>query len=276
MTTVASLLLFLLSERLHTTFVSRVQGLYGERAMTFNVHQVLHLVKAAENLGPLWGHSAFVFESGNGRLVKSVTAAKGAPLQILERVTMNQQLELLLTMVTLPGNIRSLCEGMVGYRSTQNVARLGGVCLFGRPKVPDAMTEDEVGALRFAGVQDMATVLEHFRFSLAGAVYHSRGYKKAKKSDSSVVSAGGNYYVILRIVEAVINGCSQIVLLCRKVVISESNEELPEHISPCFLSRVPRVAVILPSEIDEPCLLISFPSEEKAYVCSLPNMIEGD
>ncbi|EEC06074.1 conserved hypothetical protein [Ixodes scapularis] len=57
-------------------FVGRVEPLYKKGAcMTFNVHQLLHLPKAAEQLGPLWAHPAFVFEGGNGEIVKSVTSA---------------------------------------------------------------------------------------------------------------------------------------------------------------------------------------------------------
>ncbi|XP_043469590.1 uncharacterized protein LOC122503198 [Leptopilina heterotoma] len=40
--------------------------------MTFNVHLLLHLAESVYNWGPLWAHSAFAFESGNGQLLKNV------------------------------------------------------------------------------------------------------------------------------------------------------------------------------------------------------------
>ncbi|KAK8771430.1 hypothetical protein V5799_025326 [Amblyomma americanum] len=73
------------ASRLHD-FVSKAAGYYGQHFMTLNVHQLLHLAKNVENLGPLWANSAFPFETGNGKVVKMVKAAKGAPMQILERV----------------------------------------------------------------------------------------------------------------------------------------------------------------------------------------------
>ncbi|KAK8784374.1 hypothetical protein V5799_009354 [Amblyomma americanum] len=73
------------ASRLHD-FVSKAAGYYGQRFMTFNVHQLLHLAKNVGNLGPLWANSAFPFETGNGKVVKMMKAAKGAPMQILERV----------------------------------------------------------------------------------------------------------------------------------------------------------------------------------------------
>lgn len=49
--------------------------------MTFDdSHQLLHLTDAARDLGPLWAHSAFAFEAGNGHIIKLVEAAKLCPL----------------------------------------------------------------------------------------------------------------------------------------------------------------------------------------------------
>lgn len=72
----------------------QVESLYCDvTQMTFNVHQLSHLAEAARDLGPLWAHSAFVFEAGNGRVLKHVKGGKGVPLQIIERIVMEQQLE---------------------------------------------------------------------------------------------------------------------------------------------------------------------------------------
>lgn len=72
------------ADRLLQGFISRAAKLYGDRSMSFNVHQLMHLTQAARNFGPLWAHSASAFESGNGHIVKLITAAKGVPQQILE------------------------------------------------------------------------------------------------------------------------------------------------------------------------------------------------
>ncbi|XP_064462710.1 uncharacterized protein LOC135373439 [Ornithodoros turicata] len=55
------------ADELLKDFVGRCIALYGEAFMTFNVHALLHLAASAKFLGPLWAHSAFVFEGGNGR-----------------------------------------------------------------------------------------------------------------------------------------------------------------------------------------------------------------
>ncbi|XP_024892971.1 uncharacterized protein LOC112468153, partial [Temnothorax curvispinosus] len=51
-----------IDESLHK-FVLGVETLYKKRAMTYNVHQLLHISKSVYNWGPLWAHSTFPFES---------------------------------------------------------------------------------------------------------------------------------------------------------------------------------------------------------------------
>ncbi|KAG0417140.1 hypothetical protein HPB47_005858 [Ixodes persulcatus] len=53
------------AESLLKRFVDQVLRLYNTKMMTFNMHQLLHLAKSVRDLGPLWAHSAFVFETGN-------------------------------------------------------------------------------------------------------------------------------------------------------------------------------------------------------------------
>lgn len=53
-------------------FVKGVKLLYGEREMSYNIHQLLHLSLCVERWGPLWGTSAFAFESRNGFLARIV------------------------------------------------------------------------------------------------------------------------------------------------------------------------------------------------------------
>lgn len=81
------------SSDLLSQFVIEMQNLYGLDAMTFNVHQLLHLSKSVQKLGPLWAHSTFVFESGNGSLLKLISDANGVPLQVAERFVMRQQVK---------------------------------------------------------------------------------------------------------------------------------------------------------------------------------------
>lgn len=50
--------------------------------MMYDMHQLTHIVKSIHDWGPLWAHSAFPFESGNGSLKEAIEAANGIPHQL--------------------------------------------------------------------------------------------------------------------------------------------------------------------------------------------------
>lgn len=67
-------------------FVGDIELLYSSMLMTFNVHQLLHLATSVLNWGPLWAHSAYGFESGNGDLLEIIHAAKGIHHQVCRHI----------------------------------------------------------------------------------------------------------------------------------------------------------------------------------------------
>ncbi|CAN7939092.1 unnamed protein product, partial [Ixodes hexagonus] len=250
-------------------FVSNTQRLYGETAMTFNLHQLTHLAEVARRLGPLWGHSAFVFESGNGRLVKLVTGASGVPLQIVERVVMSQQLECFLSSSLLSQDIASMCREMLGYAKLDNFLYAGEVCLFGHPHQLE--TPQEVRAA-LAGEPCPDSCLEYSRLAYKRQIFHSTTYKRATKSDSSVIQARDhNYFVIVKIIS--VNG--RVLLLCKKVILTEGGD-FPPHIKECFVSMVATLHVLEPHNLKAACLFMRFRNPAASYVCTLANEVERD
>ncbi|KAG0431631.1 hypothetical protein HPB47_021571, partial [Ixodes persulcatus] len=119
------------AEELLNAFVCRVEALYGIGAMTFNMHLLLHLASCVHHLGPPWAHSAFVFDGGNGMLVNLVSAAKGLPQQVVERVMMAQELELLLASHHLPNRVERICHGFLGYMPVQSASQVEETTMLG-------------------------------------------------------------------------------------------------------------------------------------------------
>ncbi|XP_023315519.1 uncharacterized protein LOC111693857 [Trichogramma pretiosum] len=78
------------AENLLIDFVQNIENIYPKAAMTYNVHQLLHLVSSVANWGPLWAHSGYTFENGNEQLVKKIQAAKGVIPQICRALSMAQ------------------------------------------------------------------------------------------------------------------------------------------------------------------------------------------
>ncbi|KAG0443816.1 hypothetical protein HPB47_014494 [Ixodes persulcatus] len=258
-------------------FVGRVEPLYKKGAcMTFNVHQLLHLPKAAVQLGPLWAHSAFVFEGGNGEIVKSVTSAKGVPPQIVERVALLQELLQLLNHIPLSSTTRQTCEDMLGYKRVEKCYEFNGASMLGTPKPLARLTFEDQVALDEVGIHLPYSVVEYKRFILDKHVYHSQQYTRTKKRDSSmIITKSGEYCQIVRIVQ-VLSDCTQCVLLCKKVVMIDGDVRFPDHIKECFVSKQRTFIAVNIEDILSGCLFINFVHEDTAYICDIPNFIERD
>ena len=71
-------------ESLLINFVIQYENLYGPQNMSYNVHQLLHIVDSVRNWGPLWYNSAFPFESMNGKLLKLFHGTQFRGIQILD------------------------------------------------------------------------------------------------------------------------------------------------------------------------------------------------
>ena len=54
----------------------------GERNVLPNVHALLHLPEAVEDLGPLWAHSCFPYENANGELLKLYHGSQSVEKQV--------------------------------------------------------------------------------------------------------------------------------------------------------------------------------------------------
>ncbi|XP_042147633.1 uncharacterized protein LOC121836703 [Ixodes scapularis] len=151
------------AENLLIDFVGRCEALCGVASLTFNVHQLLHLPNSVRQLGPLWAQSAFVFEGGNGKLVKLVSAARGLPDQIVERVVMMQQLECLLadSNVAITANERSVCERFLDYSHIQNACYVDEACLLGREKAAVLTSIEERALEDYGGTGTVGSALEY-------------------------------------------------------------------------------------------------------------------
>ena len=73
-------------------FCYKIREYYGARYETFNVHSLLHLAKKVEDLGPLWSHSCFYFESLNGDLRHLFHGTQHVESQVMNAVCVQQKI----------------------------------------------------------------------------------------------------------------------------------------------------------------------------------------
>lgn len=81
--------------------------------MTINVHSLMHLPDAVRNLGPLWVHSCFSFESANGEILKFFHGS-----QSVEKQVRNSKSSHILQMITFVHTFR-LSITLVQYTNSQ-------------------------------------------------------------------------------------------------------------------------------------------------------------
>lgn len=72
------------ANELLSQFIRKMQHLYGIEEMTYNIHQLNHLVDSVATSGPLWATSAFPYESHNQFFLKLFHGTSNISSQICE------------------------------------------------------------------------------------------------------------------------------------------------------------------------------------------------
>ena len=114
-------------------FVALTEVYYTKDAMSYNIHQLIHMVQSVLDWGPLWAHCGYPFESGNGKILRMVHAAKGVLNQIFRNLSMNESLMILEKHVQLKERspIIDFCY-YLNNRSTQKTEAMGNNRYFGK------------------------------------------------------------------------------------------------------------------------------------------------
>ncbi|XP_050034498.1 uncharacterized protein [Dermacentor andersoni] len=261
------------AEALLSNFVCRCKTLYGTAFMTFNVHALQHLANCARSLGPLWAHSAFVFEGGNGSIVRLVSAANGLPRQITERVIMAQKLNQLIESPLLSIQERELCNEFIGYPPIKKALHVCNLTLLGKGKVT-ALSANEQDKLHHSCGISITRAVEYERFIMKKQVFHSTAYQRATKSDTRFIRTNTGCYKCIEKIFFV-KEADICALFCRPLIIADATA-VPPHIKECFLSPDRNLDLLLPEEVADTCMYINFTNEGKTFICDLPNKIERD
>ncbi|KAK3917263.1 putative ATP-dependent helicase IRC20 [Frankliniella fusca] len=74
-------------------FVSQFERLYGDRAMTYNVHQLCHLSLCVQRFGPLHCSSAFPFEGINGMIARATHGTHHVSQEIVNNLKLYQGIQ---------------------------------------------------------------------------------------------------------------------------------------------------------------------------------------
>ncbi|KAH7985680.1 hypothetical protein HPB49_026311 [Dermacentor silvarum] len=161
--------------RLMVQFLKDYEELYGQESMTYNAHILVHMVDHVDQWGPLWGFSAFSFESMNGRLVSLVNGTRYAHMQIIEKFTLLTALQQVVPMSSgwkseeLQSFVKSLLKG---YSLRKSCVRKGAVALYGK------------------GIAD-GGLMTYKKATIGAFTYCVNSMDKSRRKNSYVVTSAG-------------------------------------------------------------------------------------
>lgn len=78
------------AELLLKLFVNQFMSLYGDRALTYNVHQLCHIADCVRMYGPLFCFSAFMYEDLNGMISKTTHGTTHVDAEIVKNIKICQ------------------------------------------------------------------------------------------------------------------------------------------------------------------------------------------
>lgn len=246
-------------------FVWGVQDLYGEEHMTSNVHTLLHLAKSVKLWGPLWAHSAFVFESANGEILKLVQGTRGAATQIIDKFILRNTLLVFSRIHTIRNDILNFCQNLTSCPRLKEAEEFNCTTVLGEGRFHKLNCEER-GLLQTLGQVDSVTIYK--RAICHGLRLDSPDYVRCKKTNNSVVQLENNTFGEINQIFTHNNEVYFLVKLyqCLSKVASTS------HITKIKFTN--RKRVVSPNDITAKCILINFTDE--LYVCLFPNCLERD
>ncbi|XP_074098854.1 uncharacterized protein LOC141527332 [Cotesia typhae] len=110
-------------ESLLEIFINEVPILFSDRELTYNMHQLKHLVLCVRRWGPLQSTSAFCFENYNGYIASSVHGNKNMSQEIVNNVTIAQGI------CILKNRVASQNNDILETNSSTNYELLDGIDL---------------------------------------------------------------------------------------------------------------------------------------------------
>lgn len=260
-------------------FMFRFQMLYGESQMTFNIHLLSHLTKSVKLWGPLWAHSAFPFESANGKLLALVKGTKGVANQIVNKFLLFQSIPYFSSKYTVKEEVLRFCSDLNKYPRVKNAVKCDNTTLLDNGCI-HVVTQEDRAAFCASHMCIPDEVVVHKRMIKGGLVYSSRDYMQSQRRDESYVKlADGTCGVIDKIISYSAEDNDHIAILLTTFE-EVSAFPLPQscgfvpHISIVQFLESSKTELVPVNRLHGKCMCIKV--QDKLYICSFPNMYERD
>lgn len=156
--------------------------------MRYNIHTIKHIPDCIQNLGPLWTHSNFPFESNNGTLTNYVNAPKG----VLHQVCGKYSLSRVMADSSLSNNdLVKKFQQCVSINKHYTTSELP-IKIIGSPKSVQIKNMKKFNVNQY--LFDSTEFLSYNKFMLNNIIYSTSQYSKSKRCNDSVIKLKTNIY----------------------------------------------------------------------------------
>ena len=177
------------AERLLLHFCVKFPKLYSERYQTANLHSLLHMAEDVRNLGPLWTHSTFPFESLNGELLKLFHGTQNIVFQIVSAVNINRALPTLSKALVEGSDPDRFYSKLTSSSNPKNEVKIAtNVFAVGRVTIKQISADVFEALSNLLGAVPETTTCRHFfRVKIGNGMYHSLGYERVYSRNSYTI-----------------------------------------------------------------------------------------
>ncbi|KAL7290659.1 hypothetical protein TKK_0015420 [Trichogramma kaykai] len=245
----------LADEMLHH-FVYRTRKIFTKRAMTFNIHQLMHLATSVANWGPVFDHSCFPFEGANHHLLQAIHCARGVNMQIARYCNL-QKTMLAVERIVYPCASPSVVDfcSKFGITRTKNSVAINDMTYVGKCSVPSNELLARVNL-------PLNSTLLYFKMIKSGVLYAVENNRSFRTNNSYAVLKNGSFIKILLFI---VNDDLKVgLILYRELIITKNISR-----SIFKFERDQKIQIKNISDIKRICVYIKIDDNE--YVSLIPN-----
>ena len=242
-------------------FVAETQLLYSKKAMTFNVHQLIHISQSVADWGPLWAHSGYPFESGNGQIVRNVHAAKGVVNQVCRNLSVTESLIILEKHIASTKDDSPVTEycHYLQNRCTKETLKIGNNRYFVKCSKP-----------QFRCIQDLnlpENNMQTFKKLVRNESAFKSCHKSLKRSDNSFAQIDNGQYI--QIQDFIVGTENNIEYTLYKRVQVENTLDINTYVKR-VLSIDNEINFIETNQLKKLCIYMKI--NKKHYISAMPHM----
>lgn len=182
-------------------FVNQIPELYDICHVSFNSHLLTHLGNSVRNWGPLWTHSAFIYENYNQDILKFIHSSQHVALQICNNYRLKFVVYYLFKMLRDKCSEKEICfldDMLYKNKPPESTQIVDQISIYSHPK-NGQLTRDQFLAFKRndINVQDKCCALYYTKILVENEIVQSIAYSKVtKRNNYSVQIMNGQIFEI--------------------------------------------------------------------------------